>query len=104
VDIFANRGTDAVAAVDAWVSRVDTTPRGGNVVWLQPVFGNMRLYYAHLDTQLVRAGEFVAAGDVLGTVGNTGNAVTTPPHLHFGVYLRRAGRRGGARDPYDFLN
>jgi murein DD-endopeptidase MepM/ murein hydrolase activator NlpD len=104
VDIFAKRGTDALAAVDAWVARVDTTPRGGNVVWLQPLFGNMRLYYAHLDTQLVTAGQFVAAGDVLGTVGNTGNAITTPPHLHFGVYLRTAERRGGARDPYGFLN
>jgi murein DD-endopeptidase MepM/ murein hydrolase activator NlpD len=100
VDIFAERGTEALAAVDAWVSRVDTTPRGGNVVWLQPVFGDLRLYYAHLDEQLVEAGQLVTAGQVLGLVGNTGNAITTPPHLHFGVYLRR---RGGARDPIGFL-
>jgi murein DD-endopeptidase MepM/ murein hydrolase activator NlpD len=104
VDIFATRGTPALASVDGWVARVDTTPRGGNVVWLQPLFGDMRLYYAHLDTQLVETGQFVSAGDVVGTVGNTGNAITTPPHLHFGVYLRRQGRRGGARDPYFFLN
>lgn len=104
VDIFAARGTPALAAVDAWVARVDTTPRGGNVVWLQPLFGDMRLYYAHLDTQLVETGQFVSASDVVGTVGNTGNAITTPPHLHFGVYLRRQGSRGGARDPYFFLN
>ncbi|MBN1239930.1 MAG: M23 family metallopeptidase [Gammaproteobacteria bacterium] len=104
VDIFAPRGTAVVAAMDGWVSRVDTTARGGNVVWLQPLFGNMRLYYAHLDTQLVERGEFVLAGDVVGTVGNTGNARTTPPHLHFGVYVRQRGRRGGARDPYPFLD
>jgi len=103
VDIFAARGTEAVAAMDAWVSRVETTRRGGNVIWLQPLFGNMRLYYAHLDEHLVEAGQFVAAGQRLGLVGNTGNAITTPPHLHFGVYLRRQGRRGGARDPMDFL-
>lgn len=103
VDIFAERGTDALAALDAWVTRVETTPRGGNVVWLQPLFGDVRLYYAHLDTQLVTNGQFVAAGDVVGRVGNTGNARTTPPHLHFGVYVRRRGVRGGARDPYDFL-
>jgi murein DD-endopeptidase MepM/ murein hydrolase activator NlpD len=104
VDIFADRGTEVVASLDAWVTRVDTTTRGGNIVWLQPLFGNLRLYYAHLDTQLVEEGDLVRAGDVLGTVGNTGNAVTTPPHLHYGVYLRRAGvRRGGARDPIDFL-
>jgi murein DD-endopeptidase MepM/ murein hydrolase activator NlpD len=100
VDIFAARGTDAVAAVDGWVTRVDSTRRGGNVVWLQPLFGDLRLYYAHLDTQLVEAGQFVGRGDVIGTVGNTGNAITTPPHLHFGVYVRR---RGGATDPVDFL-
>jgi peptidoglycan LD-endopeptidase LytH len=104
VDIFAPRGTPALAAMDAWVTRVDTTPRGGNVVWLQPMFGNMRLYYAHLDTQLVQSGDFVQAGDAVGTVGNTGNAITTPPHLHFGVYLRQQGMRGGARDPYPFLD
>ena len=100
VDIFVPRGTPAVAAVDARVSRVRTTPRGGNVVWLQPLFGNLRLYYAHLDTQTVEPGQYVVAGETVGTVGNTGNARTTPPHLHFGVYVRR---RGGAWDPYPFL-
>jgi murein DD-endopeptidase MepM/ murein hydrolase activator NlpD len=104
VDIFAARGTDAVAAVDGWVTRVDATRRGGNVVWLTPVFGDLRLYYAHLDTQLVEVGQFVRRGDVIGTVGNTGNAATTPPHLHFGVYVRRAGQRGGATDPVSFLH
>ncbi|HEX6994133.1 MAG TPA: M23 family metallopeptidase [Gammaproteobacteria bacterium] len=104
VDIFAPRGTPALAAMDAFVSRVETTARGGNVVWLQPLFGDLRLYYAHLDTQLVRPGDFVLAGEIVGTVGNTGNAITTPPHLHFGVYVRRRGVRGGARDPYPFLD
>ena len=104
VDIFAPRGTPALAAMDSWVSRVETTRRGGNVVWLQPLFGDMRLYYAHLDTQAVQPGDFVLAGEAVGTVGNTGNAITTPPHLHFGVYLRRRGMRGGARDPYPFLD
>jgi len=100
VDIFAPRGTLAVAALDARVSRVQKTGRGGNVVWLQPLFGNLRLYYAHLDSQAVKPGQYVFAGETIGTVGNTGNARTTPPHLHFGVYVRR---RGGAWDPYPFL-
>jgi peptidoglycan LD-endopeptidase LytH len=104
VDIFATRGTVALAATDGWVSRVETTRVGGNVVWLQPLFGNMRLYYAHLDTQLVQRGQFVLAGEPVGTVGNTGNAITTPPHLHFGVYVRPPGMRGGAQDPYGFLH
>jgi len=70
---------------------------------MQPLFGNMRVYYAHLDEQWVEPGEFVRAGQALGAVGNTGNARTTPPHLHFGVYVRQPGVRGGARDPAEFL-
>ena len=104
VDIFAPRGTAALAATDGWVTRVETTRVGGNVVWMQPLFGNMRVYYAHLDAQWVQPGDFVVAGQVLGAVGNTGNAATTPPHLHFGVYVRQPGVRGGARDPKDFLH
>jgi murein DD-endopeptidase MepM/ murein hydrolase activator NlpD len=103
VDIFAARGTPALAATDGWVVRVQTTRVGGNVVWLQPLFSDMRLYYAHLDQQWVKSGDFVLAGQPLGAVGNTGNAIATPPHLHFGVYVRKPGMRGGARDPAGFL-
>jgi murein DD-endopeptidase MepM/ murein hydrolase activator NlpD len=103
VDIFAARGTPVLAATDGWVTRVEETRVGGKVVWMQPLFGNMRVYYAHLHEQWVEPGQFVQAGHPLGSVGNTGNAITTPPHLHFGVYVRRAGVRGGARDPAEFL-
>ena len=103
VDIFAARGTPVLAATDGWVPRVETTRVGGNVIWVQPLFGNLRLYSAHLHEQWVEPGEFVLAGQPLGAVGNTGNAVTTPPHLHFGVYVRQPGVRGGARDPAEFL-
>jgi murein DD-endopeptidase MepM/ murein hydrolase activator NlpD len=103
VDIFAARGTPVLAATDGWVTRVETTRVGGNVVWVQPLFGNMRVYYAHLNEQWVEPGDFVIAGEPLGAVGNTGNAITTPPHLHFGVYVRQPGMRGGARDPAEFL-
>ena len=100
VDIFAPRGTPVLASLDARVSRVDTTDLGGKIVWLQPLYGSTRLYYAHLDSQSVEPGQYVFAGEEIGTVGNTGNARTTPPHLHFGVYIRN---RGGPRDPYPFL-
>ena len=100
---MAARATPVLAATDGWVTRVETTRVGGNVIWMQPLFGNMRVYYAHLHEQWVKPGDFVTAGQPLGAVGNTGNAVTTPPHLHFGVYVRQAGRRGGAQDPAEFL-
>jgi peptidoglycan LD-endopeptidase LytH len=99
VDIFAPRGTPVVAAARGVVNRVGETPIGGRVVWLRDERRSLSLYYAHLDTQLVTNGTQVEIGDTLGTVGNTGNARTTPPHLHFGIY-----RRGeGAIDPFAYV-
>lgn len=99
VDIFAPRGTPVVAASAGRVNRVSVTRLGGKVVWVRDSVRNSNIYYAHLDSQVVRGGETVQQGDTLGFVGNTGNARTTPPHLHFGVYRRRE----GAVDPFPFL-
>jgi murein DD-endopeptidase MepM/ murein hydrolase activator NlpD len=62
--------------------------------------GGHLYYYAHLDrwAEALEIGDVVAPGDLLGYVGNTGNARGTPPHLHFGVYTRR-----GAMDPLPML-
>jgi SH3-like domain-containing protein len=57
------------------------------------------LYYAHLDKQIAEPGQRVRTGDTIGLVGNTGNARTTVPHLHFGIYTY-----GGAIDPFPFVN
>ncbi len=99
IDIFAKRGTPAVAAVAGYITRVNETTRGGKVVWLADTEHGQHIYYAHLDRQLVQEGQQVKAGDTLGLIGNTGNARTTPPHLHFGIY--RGGR--GAVDPFPFV-
>ena len=99
VDIFAPRGTPVLSATDGRVYRVETTPIGGNVVWVRDSDQVTRTYYAHLDSQVVREGVEVERGTLLGFVGNTGNARTTPPHLHFGVYIRRQ----GPVDPYYYL-
>ncbi|HEV2129839.1 MAG TPA: M23 family metallopeptidase, partial [Longimicrobiaceae bacterium] len=100
VDIFAPRGTPVIAASDGIVTRANETARGGRVVWLRDSSRGHNLYYAHLDTQLVASGTRVRAGDTLGTVGNTGNARNTSPHLHFGIY--RSGE--GPVDPYPFVH
>jgi murein DD-endopeptidase MepM/ murein hydrolase activator NlpD len=96
IDIFVPRGTPVLASADG-VVRVDETPRGGRVVWLRDARGGRNVYYAHLHDWAVSSGAQVRIGDVLGYVGNTGNARTTPPHLHFGVYDR------GPADPVPFL-
>lgn len=95
VDIFAPRGTPVRSATDGLVLRVQERGLGGRQVWvLGP--GQERHYYAHLDdwAPALRAGDRVRAGSLLGTVGDTGNARGTPPHLHYGVYGRE-----GAIDP-----
>jgi peptidoglycan LD-endopeptidase LytH len=99
IDIFAARGTPVIASADGLVTRVNENNLGGKVVWMRPSNQNLSLYYAHLDQQLVTAGATVKKGDTLGLMGNTGNAETTSPHLHFGIYTM-----GGAVDPLPFVN
>ncbi|MDQ7947207.1 MAG: M23 family metallopeptidase [Pedobacter sp.] len=99
VDIFAPFRTPVIAAAPGVVTGVNMNNLGGKVVWLRPDQQNFTLYYAHLDEQLVQQGQTVAIGDTLGLMGNTGNAKTTPPHLHFGIYTNN-----GAIDPFPFIN
>jgi murein DD-endopeptidase MepM/ murein hydrolase activator NlpD len=98
VDIFAPRGTPVLAAAEGIVSFVGDNDLGGRVVWTTRPRHRESLYYAHLDTQSVSVGEVVDAGDVIGTVGNSGNARSTAPHLHFGIYAP-----GGAVDPLPYI-
>jgi murein DD-endopeptidase MepM/ murein hydrolase activator NlpD len=83
VDIFVARLTP-VLAVASGRAMPRQDPLGGNTVWLNTP--GTSYYYAHLDRVAVKESQRVKAGDVLGYVGNTGNAGGMPAHLHFGVY------------------
>jgi murein DD-endopeptidase MepM/ murein hydrolase activator NlpD len=83
VDIFVQRLTP-VLAVAAGRAMPRQDPLGGNTVWLNTP--GVSYYYAHLDRVAVTDQQRVKPGDVLGYVGNTGNAGGVPSHLHFGVY------------------
>jgi murein DD-endopeptidase MepM/ murein hydrolase activator NlpD len=83
IDIFVKRLTP-VLAVAAGRAMPRTDALGGNTVWLNTP--GTSYYYAHLDRVAVRDQQRVRPGDVLGYVGNTGNARNMPSHLHFGVY------------------
>ncbi len=86
-DIFAPLGAPILAVADGTVFSVGWNDVGGWRLWLRDQQGN-EFYYAHLSayTALAVNGRHVHAGDVLGFVGNTGDAATTPFHLHFEVH------------------
>jgi murein DD-endopeptidase MepM/ murein hydrolase activator NlpD len=86
-DIFAPLGAPILAVASGTVFSVGWNRVGGNRLWLRDGQGNL-FYYAHLSafTPLAINGNRVNAGDVLGFVGNTGDAQGTPTHLHFEVH------------------
>lgn len=81
IDIFADEGTPAVA-VDSGQVRFGTDPKGGNVANVYASDGT-RYYYAHLSSFAGTAPRSVTAGETIGYVGSSGNAVGTAPHVHF---------------------
>ena len=104
-DVFGTRGGSVVALADGVVTSVDAVDAfdgdsdlgGISVSWRTEVG---RFYAAHLGSLApgLVVGDVVEAGQVLGTVGTSGNAVGTPPHLHLGWYVD-----GVAVNPYPTL-
>ena len=95
VDMFAAYGMPLFAAADGVIARVGNNALGGLYVDLVDVWGN-RYYYAHLSAAYAYPGRPVRAGDIIGAVGNSGNARTTPPHLHWQFHPGG----GGPVNPY----
>ena len=95
IDLTAPTGTKVYAAGDGIVSRADATSSGyGNHIRLNHGYGYQTVY-AHLSKMLVRPGEKVKRGEVIGLVGNTGRS--TSPHLHYEVRIN-----GEPVDPVNF--
>lgn len=84
VDMIAARGTPLVAIEDGTIKRMGNGGLGGITIYLTGASGD-QYYYAHLDAWApgLTVGQSVAVGELIGTVGNTGNAQYTVPHLHF---------------------
>lgn len=105
-DVFAPLGTPVLACADGRVFSVGWNEVGGWRLWLVDRAGN-EFYYAHLAGYSAYAvdGAVVRAGDVLGFVGDTGDATGTPYHLHFEVHPVALLAIGydGAVDPTPYL-
>ncbi len=103
IDIMVPRGTKVLSTTDGLIADLRNNNLGGKVVWMMGPAGSWH-YYAHLDKHKrgLNIGDYVHKGDVIGYVGNTGNARHTAPHLHYGIYLNGKGR--GAVNPYPYLH
>lgn len=109
LDILAPRGTSVLAADDGRVLRVRPNALGGNTIYATDPGGRVVYYYAHLDAYRtgLAEGAAIARGDVLGTVGTTGNAPKDTPHLHFQVMQMPADGKywdGDAINPYPLFH
>ncbi len=83
MDFSAKTGTEIYSTGDGVVSKVKRSKRGyGNYVKINHGFGYETLY-AHMSKYIVKKGQKVKRGEVIGFVGNSG--ISTAPHLHYEV-------------------
>ncbi|MGO1490076.1 MAG: M23 family metallopeptidase [Psychrobacter sp.] len=98
IDIFAERGTPVQSTTQGIVRKVGENTLGGRVVVVVGP-GGAGHYYAHLEDYAdITPNDWVNVGDVIGYVGDSGNAKGTPPHVHYGIYIN-----GSAVNPYPLL-
>lgn len=106
-DLFAPIGTPLVAVATGTVNRVGWEKLGGWRLWVRDTAGD-EFYYAHLSgyAPAVLKSKKVTRGEVIGFVGDTGDAYLTPPHLHFEVHPRPLLHLGydGAVDPTTYVD
>lgn len=109
IDILAPRGTPVIAAAAGQVEKLFVSGLGGNTVYIRSPERTLIYYYAHLDTYAPGLAErqTVRQGQLLGTVGSTGDASPDAPHLHFEI--QQSGPGGGwwqrivSLNPYPLL-
>ena len=108
IDIMADRGRAVVAAADGRIERLFSSVDGGLTIYQRSSDRRRIYYYAHLDAYArgLAEGQEVRRGQKIATVGSSGNADPTAPHLHFAVHQIKPGDPwygGQAINPYPLL-
>lgn len=105
LEIPAPRGTPVLAVASGTVERIQQTQDGGHGVWVVDASGRLRYRYAHLQgyREGLAEGQRVEAGDPLGYVGDSGNAVPGHTHLSFAVTRIPAEESPAPETPVDPL-
>jgi len=109
IDIMAPEGTPVIAAAPGRVEKLFFSNTGGNTVYVRTGDGRWIDYYAHMQSYApgLAEGQTVREGQVIGTVGATGNADPATPHLHFAIFSAGPGavwsQPGPAVNPYPLL-
>jgi murein DD-endopeptidase MepM/ murein hydrolase activator NlpD len=109
IDIMAPHGTPVLASAPGVVEKLFFSQGGGGIsVYVRSPDKQWIFYYAHLEAYApgLKEGQAVKQGDVLGTVGSTGNASPSGPHLHFAVNKMAPGddwHDGSPINPYPLL-
>lgn len=99
VDMMAIRGTPVAAIYSGKITSLANNSLGGKTIWLSA--NGDTFYYAHLDSHAsgLSVGQSVTEGEIIGTVGSTGNASDLYPHLHFEYHPGG----GAAVNPYPLV-
>ena len=109
IDIMAPHGTPVVAAAPGRVEKLYFSKGGGGItVYVRSPDHRYTFYYAHLQDYApgLREGQAIRQGDLIGTVGSTGNANPAGPHLHFAINRMAPGEKwynGTPVNPYPLL-
>jgi murein DD-endopeptidase MepM/ murein hydrolase activator NlpD len=108
IDILAPGGTPVLAATDGEIVKLFQSDRGGTTIYQLSPDKKLVFYYAHLQAYAdgISAGKYVRQGEVVGYVGDSGNAGAGNYHLHFSIAVLADPRRyweGTNINPYPLL-
>lgn len=101
IDIPAPIGAPVLAAMDGRIEKLFASDRGGLTIYQRSGEGRLMLYYAHLQgyRRGLAEGQLVKKGQVIATVGASGNADPAFPHLHFQMLETKPGGAWNAGEP-----